>query len=62
MALLVIGSGHCHLIAFLSQASHVFPIRLDLDARRGRAGLEGIGDEYKALVQEGADLRVSLSD
>ena len=46
----------------LSQASHVLLVSLSLYARWGLAGLEGIGDEDKALVQECADLRVSCGD
>jgi hypothetical protein len=59
MALLVVRGGHFHLIALLAQSSYVFLIRLSLDARRDRARLEGIRDEYKPVCQEGADLRVS---
>ena len=42
LALLVIGGGHFHLIAFLLQPSHVFPIRPGLHAGRRRACLEGV--------------------
>jgi hypothetical protein len=62
MALLIIPGGHFYLIALLLQSSHVFPVRLGLNARRGRTRLQRIHDKFKALVQEGADLRVSLSD
>src|SRR6266511_2770451 len=62
MPLLVIRGAHFHLIALLSQASHMFLVRLGLDARRGRACLQGIRDEFKALVQKCADLRVSCGD
>src|SRR5919197_2509803 len=62
MALLVIRAAHFHLIARLLQSSHLFLVRLSLDARRDRARLESIGDEFKALVQECADRRVPLGD
>ena len=58
MALLVIRGAHFHLIALPSQSSHLFLIRLGLEARRGRTHLEGIRDEFKALIHECADLRV----
>src|ERR687887_527378 len=62
MALLVIRAAHFHLIARLLQSSHLFLVRLSLDARRDRARLESIGDEFKALVQQCADRRIPLGD
>src|SRR5215510_3977793 len=62
MALLVIRAAHFHLIPRLLQSSHLFLVRLNLDARRDRARFESIGDEFKALVQECADHRVPLGD
>src|SRR5882724_859817 len=59
MALLVIAGGHFDLIALLLQPSHVFPVRLSFHARRDRARPQHIHDEFKALVQQCADLRVA---
>jgi hypothetical protein len=58
VALLVICGADFYLIPFLLQSSHVVPIRPRLDAGRRRACLEGVGDEFKALVQKCADLWV----
>lgn len=62
MAVLVMRGGHFHLIALLSHASRVFLIRLGLDARRDRARLHGIGADFIALLEEGADHRVACGD
>jgi hypothetical protein len=62
MALLVIRGADFYLIAFLLQPSHVFPIRPGLDTRRRRTRLEGVRHEFKALIQECADLWIVCSD
>src|SRR5262245_19332817 len=62
IALLVIGGGDFHLIAFLLQSAYVCLIRPGLHACRRRIRLEGVRHEFKALVQQCADLRVLCSD
>jgi hypothetical protein len=59
MALLVIRGADFDLVPFLPQSSHVLLICPGLNAQRHLAHFKSIYDEFKAVVEECADLGVT---
>ena len=60
--MLVIRGADFDPIPFLPQSSHVLLICPGLNARRRLARLKGVCDEFKAVVEKCADLRVMCGD